>query len=44
MQGADRDLVRIWQKMKAKRLDNLMQPSKTLSARALPEGIEVTFA
>ena len=43
MQGADRDLVKIWQKMNAKRLDNIMLNTKTVGARALPEGIEVTF-
>jgi dihydrolipoamide dehydrogenase len=43
MQGADRDLVKIWQKMNAKRFDNIMLKTKTVSARALPEGIEVTF-
>ena len=44
MQGADRDLVKIWQKMNAKRFDNIMLKTKTVSARALPEGIEVSFA
>jgi len=44
MQGADRDLVKIWQKMNAKRFDNIMLATKTVAARALPEGIEVTFA
>ena len=44
MQGADRDLVKIWQKMNAKRFDNIMLKTKTVSARAMPEGIEVTFA
>ncbi len=44
MQGADRDLVKIWQKMNAPRFDNIMLKTKTVSARALPEGIEVTFA
>jgi dihydrolipoamide dehydrogenase len=44
MQGADRDLVKVWQKMNAKRFDNIMLKTKTVSARALPEGIEVTFA
>jgi dihydrolipoamide dehydrogenase len=44
MQGADRDLVKIWQKMNAKRFDHIMLKTKTVSARALPEGIEVTFA
>ena len=43
MQGADRDLVKIWQKMNAPRFDNIMLKTKTVSARALPEGIEVTF-
>jgi dihydrolipoamide dehydrogenase len=44
MQGADRDLVKIWQKMNAPRFDNIMLKIKTVGARALPEGIEVTFA
>ena len=43
MQGADRDLVKVWQKMNAKRFDNIMLKTKTVCARALPEGIEVTF-
>jgi dihydrolipoamide dehydrogenase len=43
MQGADRDLVKIWQKMNAPRFDNIMLKTKTVSARALPEGIEVSF-
>ncbi len=44
MQGADRDPVKIWQKLNAKRFDNIMLKTKTVSARALPEGIEVTSA
>ncbi len=44
MQGADRDLVKVWQKMNAKRFDNIMLKTKTVGARATPEGIEVTFA
>jgi len=44
MQGADRDLVKIWQKMNAKRFDNIMLKTKTVGAKAIPEGIEVTFA
>ena len=44
MQGADRDLVKIWQKMNAPRFDNIMLKTKTVGARALPEGIEVTLA
>jgi dihydrolipoamide dehydrogenase len=44
MQGADRDLVKIWQKMNAKRFDNIMLKTKTVGAKATPEGIQVTFA
>ena len=44
MQGADRDLVKIWQKMNAKRFDNIMLKTKTVGAKATPQGIEVTFA
>ena len=43
MQGADRDLVKVWQKMNAKRFDNIMLKTKTVSAKATPAGIEVTF-
>ena len=43
MQGADRDLVKVWQKMNAKRFDNIMLKTKTVGARATPGGIEVTF-
>ncbi|MDP2816736.1 MAG: dihydrolipoyl dehydrogenase [Polaromonas sp.] len=44
MQGADRDLVKVWQKMNAPRFDNLMLKTKTVGARATKAGIEVTFA
>ncbi|MCX7271589.1 MAG: FAD-dependent oxidoreductase, partial [Burkholderiales bacterium] len=43
MQGADRDLVKVWQKMNAPRFDNIMLKTKTVSARAMAKGIEVTF-
>ena len=43
MQGADRDLVKIWQKMNAPRFDNIMLKVKTVGAKATAEGIEVTF-
>ncbi|MDP3702313.1 MAG: dihydrolipoyl dehydrogenase [Hylemonella sp.] len=43
MQGADRDLVKVWQKMNAPRFDNIMLKTKTVGARATPKGIEVTF-
>jgi dihydrolipoamide dehydrogenase len=43
MQGADRDLVKIWQKMNAPRFDNIMLKTKTVAAKATAAGIEVTF-
>lgn len=43
MQGADRDLVKVWQKMNAHRFDNIMVNTKTVGAEATPEGIKVTF-
>ena len=43
MQGADRDLVKIWQKMNAPRFDNIMLKVKTVGAKATADGIEVTF-
>ncbi|MDB5868020.1 MAG: lpdA [Polaromonas sp.] len=43
MQGADRDLVKVWQKMNAPRFDNIMLKTKTVGAKATPEGIEVSF-
>ena len=44
MQGADRDLVKIWQKINAPRFDNIMLKTKTVGAKATQAGIEVTFA
>ncbi|MEK8045916.1 dihydrolipoyl dehydrogenase [Ideonella margarita] len=43
MQGADRDLVKIWQKMNAHRFDNIMLKTKTVGAEATPDGIKVKF-
>ena len=43
MPGADRDLVKVWQKMNAPRFDNIMLKTKTVGAKATPAGIEVTF-
>jgi dihydrolipoamide dehydrogenase len=43
MQGADRDLVKVWQKMNAKRFDNIMLKTKTVAAEATAEGIRVKF-
>ena len=44
MQGADRDLVKVWQKMNAHRFDNIMLKTKTVGAKATAKGIEVMFA
>ncbi len=43
MQGADRDLVKVWQKMNASRFDNIMLKTKTVGAEAIKAGIKVTF-
>jgi dihydrolipoamide dehydrogenase len=43
MQGADRDLVRVWQKMNAHRFDKLMLKTKTTGAQASKDGIRVMF-
>jgi dihydrolipoamide dehydrogenase len=43
MQGADRDLVKVWQKMNAKRFDNIMLKTKTVGAEATEDGILVRF-
>jgi dihydrolipoamide dehydrogenase len=43
MQGADRDLVKVWQKKNAHRFDNLMLNTKTVGAVAKKDGIYVTF-
>src|SRR5690554_3102310 len=43
MQGADRDLVKVWEKMNAHRFDNVMLKTKTVSAEAKKDGIWVKF-
>ena len=43
MTGADRDLVKVWQKMNAPRFDRIMLNTKTVSAQAKPDGIWVQF-
>ncbi len=43
MPGADRDLVNVWQKHNAPRFDRIMLNTKTVAARAAPEGILVSF-
>ena len=43
MQGADRDLVKVWQKMNASRFDHIMLKTKTVGAQATQDGILVHF-
>ncbi len=43
MLGADRDLVRVWQKMNAPRFDNVMLKTRTVGAEAIKDGILVKF-
>jgi len=43
MTGADRDLVKAWEKHNARRFDKVMLKTKTTAAHATPEGITVTF-
>jgi len=43
MQGADRDLVKVWQKKNAGRFDNIMLKTKTVGAEARKDGIYVSF-
>ena len=43
MQGADRDLVKVWLKVNEQRFDNIMLKTKTVAVDAKPDGIWVTF-
>ncbi|GAC1390017.1 MAG: dihydrolipoyl dehydrogenase [Variovorax sp.] len=43
MQGADRDLVKVWQKMNTPRFDNIMLKTRTVGAEATKDGIRVSF-
>ncbi|HEX6720352.1 MAG TPA: dihydrolipoyl dehydrogenase [Burkholderiaceae bacterium] len=43
MLGADRDLVRVWQKLNAPRFDSIMLKTKTVGAEAKGDGIHVRF-
>ncbi|ACC70650.1 dihydrolipoamide dehydrogenase [Paraburkholderia phymatum STM815] len=43
MAGADRDLVKVWEKFNSKRFTNVMLKTKTTGAEAKPDGIYVTF-
>ncbi len=43
MLGADRDLVRVWQKMNERRFDRVMLGTKTVAVEARPDGLYATF-
>ena len=43
MAGADRDLVKVWEKVNAPRFDNMMLKTKTVGAEAKKDGIYVSF-
>jgi len=43
MTGADRDLVKVWEKRNAGRFENVMLKTKTVAAEATPAGIKVSF-
>ena len=43
MPGADRDLVKVWEKKNAPRFDNIMLKTKTVAVEAKPDGIYVSF-
>jgi len=43
MQGADRDLAKVWQKMNADRFDRVMVKTRTVGAEAKQDGIYVAF-
>ncbi|MFA9474475.1 MAG: dihydrolipoyl dehydrogenase [Filomicrobium sp.] len=43
MPGADRDLVKVWERVNAPRFDNIMLKTKTTAVEAKDDGIYVTF-
>jgi dihydrolipoamide dehydrogenase len=43
MQGADRDLVKVWEKLNRPRFDQVMLKTRTVGVEAKPDGIHVTF-
>ena len=43
MTGADRDLVKVWEKKNAGRFDKVMLKTRTVAAEATPDGIKVRF-
>jgi dihydrolipoamide dehydrogenase len=44
MPGADRDLVKVWEKRNAHRFDRILLNTGVVAAAASPEGIEVTYS
>ncbi len=44
MPGADRDLVKVWEKKNAQRFDRILLATGVTAAEAKPEGIEVTYS
>ena len=43
MPGTDRDLVKVWEKMNARRFDSIMLKTKTVAVEAKTDGIYVSF-
>jgi dihydrolipoamide dehydrogenase len=43
MTGADRDLVKVWEKKNSDRFRKVMLRTRTVSAEATPDGIRVSF-
>ncbi|MCU0952000.1 MAG: dihydrolipoyl dehydrogenase [Burkholderiaceae bacterium] len=43
MQGADRDLVKVWQKTNAGRFDRVMLKTRTVAVEAKPDGLYARF-
>jgi len=44
MPGADRDLVKVWEKKNAHRFDRILLNTGVVAAAATPEGIEVSYS
>jgi len=44
MLGADRDLVRVWERSNRRRFDRVMLKTKVVAAEARPDAVYVTFA
>jgi len=43
MQGADRDLVKVWEKVNRPRFDQVMLKTRTVGVEARPDGLHVSF-